>query len=56
MIPLREPDHPLRPDIHPEQVQLLGHYAVAIHWSDGHSSGIFSWDYLKYLAGELGDS
>ena len=40
------------PDIHPQEIHALGNYAVSIAWSDGHSSGIFSWDYLKYLAGE----
>lgn len=40
------------PDIHPEEVHPLGNYALSIAWSDGHGSGIFSWSYLKYLAGE----
>ncbi|MBI1318509.1 MAG: P-loop NTPase [Candidatus Hydrogenedens sp.] len=34
-------------DIHAEQVQPLGNYALAITWSDGHSSGIFTWEHLK---------
>lgn len=33
-----------------EAVQPLGNYAVAITWSDGHSTGIYSWDHLKALA------
>jgi len=40
------------PDIHPEEVVPLGNYAVSIAWSDKHSSGIYSWDYLKSLATE----
>jgi len=39
------------PDVHPESVQHLGNYAVSIAWSDGHT-GIYPWEYLKYLAGE----
>ncbi|MCC6144404.1 MAG: P-loop NTPase [Candidatus Hydrogenedentes bacterium] len=38
-------------DIAVEDVQTLGNYAVAIMWSDGHSSGIFSWDHLRQLSG-----
>ena len=29
-----------------------GHYAVRIEFSDGHDSGIFTWEYLHYLATE----
>jgi Mrp family chromosome partitioning ATPase/DUF971 family protein len=38
-------------DIAVEDVQTLGNYAVAITWSDGHSSGIFSWDHLREISG-----
>jgi DUF971 family protein len=27
----------------------VGHYAVQPTFSDGHNSGIFSWDYLHFL-------
>ena len=27
----------------------IGNYAVRIYFSDGHSTGIYSWDYLKEL-------
>ena len=37
-------------DIEPKSIDLMGNYAVAIAWSDGHSSGIFSWDRLKEIA------
>ncbi len=30
-------------------LQLVGGYAVQIKWQDGHSTGIYSWDYLKIL-------
>ena len=39
-------------DIRPEEIRPLGNYAVAITWSDGHASGIYSWDHLRRLAGE----
>ncbi len=28
----------------------VGNYALQLHFSDGHNSGIFSWDYLWELA------
>ncbi len=37
-------------DIQVEAVQALGNYAVSIVWSDGHSTGIYSWDHLRGLA------
>ena len=27
----------------------MGNYAVAIHYSDGHTTGIYSWSYLQHL-------
>lgn len=38
-------------DIRVEDIQPLGNYAVAITWSDGHSSGIFSWEHFKKISG-----
>lgn len=38
------------PDVWVEDMQFLGNYAVAFHWSDGHTTGIYSWDYLRELA------
>ena len=38
----------------PEQTELVdvgpvGNYAMAITWKDGHSTGIYSWEYLRRL-------
>jgi DUF971 family protein len=30
-------------------MQLVGNYAVRIHWSDGHSTGLYTWDHLLGL-------
>ena len=30
-------------------LEPVGHYAVQPHFSDGHSTGIFSWEYLYWL-------
>jgi DUF971 family protein len=31
------------------EIAAVGHYAVQPRFSDGHDSGIFSWDYLYHL-------
>lgn len=36
-------------DVGITQVEPVGHYAIQPFFSDGHSSGIFSWDYLHWL-------
>jgi len=30
-------------------VQTIGGYAIQIHWADGHSFGIYDWDYLREI-------
>ena len=37
-------------DVRPLRVFSVGRYAVGVQWSDGHSTGIFSYDYLRRLA------
>ncbi|HEY6101439.1 MAG TPA: DUF971 domain-containing protein [Anaeromyxobacter sp.] len=39
------------PDIRPEQIVAVGNYAVQLHWSDGHSTGIYSWRTLREASG-----
>lgn len=29
--------------------QLVGHYAIRVTFSDGHRTGIFSWEYLRSI-------
>lgn len=31
------------------EVEPVGHYAVQPHFSDGHNTGIYAWDYLYWL-------
>jgi len=33
----------------PERAELVGRYALQIFWNDGHSSGIYSFDYMRSL-------
>ena len=38
-------------DVHPLSVESVGRYGIKITWSDGHSTGIYSFDYLRSLCG-----
>ncbi len=31
----------------PASVHPVGRYAIQFNWADGHSGGIYSWDYLR---------
>jgi DUF971 family protein len=35
-----------------DAIEPVGHYAVQPRFSDGHDTGIFSWDYLYRLGAE----
>lgn len=35
--------------IHPLSITYVGRYALGMHWSDGHSSGIYPFEYLRGL-------
>lgn len=37
-------------DVTIESIEQVGHYAIRPGFSDGHDSGIYSWDYLRWLA------
>jgi DUF971 family protein len=34
-------------DIRPLAIDPIGNYAIQITWSDGHSTGIYTWDTLR---------
>lgn len=36
-------------DIEPAEVAFSGNYALKIKWTDGHFTGLYSWDYLDRL-------
>ena len=40
----------IAPDIVIDKMELVGSYAVRIHWSDGHSSGLYTWERLRELS------
>lgn len=39
-------------DIDLEALESIGNYAVQPRFSDGHDTGIFSWDYLYFLGSQ----
>jgi len=38
-----------------DAIEAVGHYAVQPHFSDGHDSGIFTWEYLYHLGADQAD-
>ncbi len=46
-------EHTLAPDVHPLGIDPVGHYAIQIYWSDGHSSGIYTWERLHELISQI---
>lgn len=38
-----------KPSIRMLNIESVGNYALRIFWNDGHSSGIYSWNYLRSL-------
>ena len=45
----RPPQPPVPEDIKVEKADPIGRYAVRIHFSDGHSSGLYTWKYLREI-------
>ena len=37
----------VRPDVRAEEISLVGRYAVKVRWSDGHSTGIYTFARLR---------
>src|SRR5438045_9317130 len=42
----------VKADVKPRGMHQVGNYAIRIDWSDNHSTGIYSWDYLLKLRDE----
>jgi DUF971 family protein len=40
----------IRPDIAPARIELCGNYALKIEWTDGHSTGLYTWQRLAQIA------
>jgi DUF971 family protein len=46
--PLLDPQTVSR-DISINDAKLIGNYALKISWTDGHDTGLYTWDYLQKL-------
>jgi len=44
---LKEPAVPA--DIHPTAIEPIGRYGISVYWSDGHNTGIYTWENLYAL-------
>ena len=40
-------------DVHPMTIENVGRYGIRANWSDGHSTGIYTFDYLRAICGCL---
>ncbi|MEO6829531.1 MAG: DUF971 domain-containing protein [Acidobacteriaceae bacterium] len=38
-----------KPALRPKKAQPVGRYAIRFDWNDGHTSGIYSWHYLRSM-------
>jgi len=36
-------------DISIDKAELVGNYALRIRWTDGHDTGLFTWDHLQAI-------
>ncbi len=43
----------LAPNTNLVAVDYVGNYAIQPRWGDGHNAGLYSWNYLRDLAGLL---
>ena len=41
-------------DVHPTSIHYVGRYALQFIWSDGHSTGIYPFEYLRRLWDDRG--
>ena len=46
--PLLDPTH-VPADVRPQRIHSVGRYALQFAWSDGHDSGIYTYEYLRQL-------
>ena len=38
--------------VKPAALDFAGNYALKIRWDDGHDTGLYTWEYLRELAGD----
>ncbi len=40
---------------YPTKIEPVGRYAIQIHWSDSHSTGLYTWEKLWDLSSRIDD-
>ncbi|MEO8026965.1 MAG: DUF971 domain-containing protein [Bryobacteraceae bacterium] len=45
--PVNDPFPMFKPALKMLEIEPVGHYAIRVEWSDGHGSGIYSFDHLR---------
>jgi DUF971 family protein len=40
-------------DVHPNGIERVGRYAIQIYWSDGHTTGLYTWERLRDLIDKI---
>ncbi|MBI4395013.1 MAG: DUF971 domain-containing protein [Candidatus Omnitrophica bacterium] len=43
-----DPDQ-IRKDVYPIEIQSVGRYGIRMNWSDGHTTGIYTFEYLREI-------
>lgn len=43
-------------DVTPTRLEFVGNYALKVEWSDGHSTGLYTWTLLDQLTRECSKS
>ncbi len=43
-------------DLTAESLEMVGNYAVRITFSDGHRTGLYSWEWLRRIDPDVGES
>ena len=38
-------------DIHADRIDPVGSYAIQVRWSDGHDTGLYTWEQLRKVSG-----
>jgi DUF971 family protein len=44
-----DPFQMYKPALHMDSIEEVGSYALRIHWNDGHSTGLYSWEVFRRI-------
>ncbi len=49
--PILDPSR-VHANVYPEEIHYVGRYALQFNWSDGHTTGIYPFEYLRQMGDE----